>query len=263
MKKVIWMLWNQGWDNAPDISHKCVNSWKYHNPDWDIILLDSNNLLDYIPLDSELPNLKTNNISLGDIVRLSLMKHHGGIWADSTVFCNKPLCDWLPEGTFLFSTPMVGRRVASWFMKSEENSYIMDKWHSVMIDYWKWRISKTDQYEQRYGWIFSLFDHCYDTDSRFAEIWDSTKKLSCRHDTGGRGIGPHFFCPYEKYFYEELTDNIKSVIDLKIHPVYKLSYKTNTQWRNGECRGIHPSDEKININYLRGGSLDYLLNTVV
>jgi hypothetical protein len=263
MNKTIWMMWNQGWDKAPDISLKCVESWKYYNPDWKVVLLDSNNINDYIPLDKELPGLNTNNISLGDIVRLSLMKHRGGVWADATVFCNKPLENWAPEGTFLFSTPMKGRRVASWFMKAEKDSYIMDKWYSSMVEWWRWRIAQTDQYEQRYGWIFDLFDQCYINDLKFAEIWDAVLPISCRHDTGGRGIGPHFFCPYDEHFYEELTEEVKSVIDLKIHPVYKLSYKTNTNWRNEKCRGIHPSDEKITINYLEGGSLDYLLHTVL
>lgn len=262
MNKTIWMMWNQGWDKAPDISHKCVESWKYHNPNWNIVLLDSNNINVYIPLDEVLPNLKTNNISLGDIVRLFLMKHHGGVWADATVFCNKPIEDWCPDGTFLFSTPMKGRRVASWFMKSDGNSYIIDTWYDSIVAWWKWRIAETDQYEQRYGWIFQLFDLCYNKDTRFADEWNKVLPISCRHDTGGRGIGPHFFCPYDTYFYEELTDDVKSVIDLKIHPVYKLSYKTNTNWRSTSARGIHPSDDQIKVNFLKDGSLEYLLKTI-
>ena len=48
--KNIYILWFQGFDNAPDVVKQCVNSWKYHNPDWNVILLDDTNLNTYINL---------------------------------------------------------------------------------------------------------------------------------------------------------------------------------------------------------------------
>ena len=50
MIKIIYLLWFQGFDNAPEIVNKCVYSWKYYNPDWNIILLDHKNLINYINL---------------------------------------------------------------------------------------------------------------------------------------------------------------------------------------------------------------------
>jgi mannosyltransferase OCH1-like enzyme len=51
MIKTIFILWFQGFDNAPIIVKKCVDSWKHYNPDWNIILLDHTNLCKYIDLD--------------------------------------------------------------------------------------------------------------------------------------------------------------------------------------------------------------------
>lgn len=261
MNKTIWILWLQGWDNAPNIAQKCVESWKFYNPNWDIKLLDSNTVKDYLPFDDILPGLDTNNISYSDIIRLCLLKYYGGVWADSTVFCNKPLDDWIPKGTFLFDNPSKNRMIANWFIKSEESSNLMEIWYTEMIKYWKYRIKSTDQFYQDYGWPHRIFSDCYSQNFIFREEWDSCVKMTCNAE-GMRGLGPHYFVPYEKYFYEELTENVKSIIDLKIHPIYKLSYKINTDWKNKNANGIHPLNEKIEVDFLEGGSLDYLLKTI-
>ena len=70
--KTIWLTWFQGWDNAPEIAERCLDSWRYYNPDWTIVLLDDTNYKDYCKIDEVLPGLQTNNISLGDILRLFL-----------------------------------------------------------------------------------------------------------------------------------------------------------------------------------------------
>ena len=45
MKKIIWRLWNQGWENAPSICKKCSDSWAYYNPDWEIRELSKEDLI--------------------------------------------------------------------------------------------------------------------------------------------------------------------------------------------------------------------------
>ena len=261
MNKTIWTLWMQGWNNAPDVCEKCSDSWKYHNPDWNLIQIDRENINDYVDILSVLPGLKPNNICYSDIIRLFLLKNYGGVWADATVFCNKSLDKWLPPETYLFEYPYHHRMIASWFISSDKNSYIIDVWYEAMLEYWRYRISNTDQFWQDGCWVHRLFGECYNRDVKFKEIWDSTKRMGCSSE-GVRGEGPHYFVPYEKHFYEDLTEETKNVIDSRIHPVYKLSYKTNTNWKNPNVRGIHPLDEKININYLKGGTLDYLFETI-
>jgi len=261
MNKTIWMLWLQGWDRAPTISDKCVESWKYHNPDWDIILLDENNYSNYIDLDKTLPGLNTNNISLSNIIRVSLIKEYGGVWADSTLFCNKSLDKWLPEDSFLFSNPSPTRMICSWFIFGERSSKIITDWYNSTVEYWKWRIENTDQYEQVYGWSHELFKKCYLKSDSFRKIWDSKDHIQAS-TSGNRGLGPHYFVPYEKYFFAPKNDEDVKRINSKVDPVYKLSYKVKTDWRNTNNRGIHPGNEKIKTPYISGGILDYLLETI-
>ena len=64
MNKTIWMCWFQGWNKAPEIAEKCLESWKHYNSDWDIVLLDESNYKDYISIDKELPGLKLSLIHI-------------------------------------------------------------------------------------------------------------------------------------------------------------------------------------------------------
>ena len=97
MIKTIYILWFQGFDNAPEIVKKCVQSWKYYNPDWTIILLDNTNLNNYITLENyiiDIHNKNINHTALSDIIRVIFLKLYGGLWVDSTTFCNRPLNEW-------------------------------------------------------------------------------------------------------------------------------------------------------------------------
>ena len=40
MDKNIFLLWLQGWDKAPWLQKKVLNSWAINNPDWNIELID-------------------------------------------------------------------------------------------------------------------------------------------------------------------------------------------------------------------------------
>ena len=35
----IWMFWDSGLENAPDVVSLCLRSWKQLNPDWTVTLL--------------------------------------------------------------------------------------------------------------------------------------------------------------------------------------------------------------------------------
>ena len=262
MNKTLWMCWFQGWDKAPEIAEHCLASWKKHNPDWNIVLLDESNYKEYIQIDKVLPGLETNFISLGDILRLFLLKEHGGVWADATLFCNKPLDSWIHEYDDSFVFTRKDKMIASWFVAAQKNSYVVETWYHYMVRFWQYRMKETDTFEQQYGWIHALFRQCYANDKQFKTIIDSWDKIDCFSDGQSRGKGPHLFAPYRKYFYKPISDEIRNRIDSKVDPVYKLSYKANTDWRSTSKRGIHPDTQKIMLDYPADSELHYLLSTL-
>lgn len=79
MNKTIYILWFQGFENAPDVVKYCVSSWKYYNPDWNIILIDYINLRNYVTLEDHI-DISENQIEkchLSDIIRCIIFQN---IW---------------------------------------------------------------------------------------------------------------------------------------------------------------------------------------
>ena len=259
--KTIWIAWFQGWDMAPELCGYCLDSWKYHNPDWDIVILDKDNYRDYCNIGQVLPDLNTNNLDLGDILRLFLMKDRGGVWVDATCFCNKPLDSWVHDYPESFVFTRTDKLLASWFIAGVPDSYLIETWYEHMLKYWNYRISSTDQYQQIY-WIHPLFRQIYSQDQRFKSIIDSMDKLDCTSNRVDRGKGAHLFAPYTKSYYTPVSDEIRNRIDSKVDPVYKLSYKVNVEWREKGAKGAITHNNKIMMDYPSDSELYYLLSTI-
>ncbi len=116
--RIVWMYWDQGVADAPYIVRHCIESWQRHNPDWDVRVLDATTVQDYVDL-SDVPTRLPFRFK-SDLLRVRLMARYGGVWADATVFCHRPLKEWVDlatvSGFFLMRNPGPGRSIASWFM---------------------------------------------------------------------------------------------------------------------------------------------------
>jgi mannosyltransferase OCH1-like enzyme len=40
LPRVIWMLWLQGWHQAPELVRACAETWRRRNPGWTVRRLD-------------------------------------------------------------------------------------------------------------------------------------------------------------------------------------------------------------------------------
>jgi len=99
LQKNIFLLWLQGWENAKWLNKQVAESWEINNPEWKIHYIDLANLKDYVN-DIDYIYDEQKKISpqaKSDIIRLSLLKNHGGIWADATMLCMQPLDHWVYE----------------------------------------------------------------------------------------------------------------------------------------------------------------------
>lgn len=237
MIKTIYILWYQGFNNTPDLVNKCVNSWKYYNPDWTIILLDESNYTKYANINKYF-DITKKNISLthlSDIIRLLILKKYGGVWADATTFCNKSLDEWLPnyisEGFFAFDKPWPKLILNTWWLYGEKNSYIIKKWCELTIKYYNSHNEAHTYFIHNY-----LFQDLYRENKKFKEIWDKVPKIS--------GIGARYV--YEKGFFNKIDDEIKKSITSKITPVYKLTYKCD----NCDIKHVDIYDKTLILHYL-------------
>ena len=218
MNKTIWMLWLQGWDNAPELVTNCLDSWKYYNPEWKIVLLDENTYKNYIdPLGIDTSKIGKDEHS--DFVRTFLLEKYGGVWADATLFCNSPLDTWLFKNDFLFSDPLPGTMISNWFI-SKYDGIIVDVWAKYCRDFLNKVIKPGHQYANR--WHHTLFKVMYNNEPEVKKHWDSYYKLSSNIQYSQ---GPHAFVPYEEHFNKPPTKKAKEQIINYEQPMYKLTHR--------------------------------------
>ena len=133
------MFWRQGWDAAPELVRRCLRSWEYHNPGWTIRALDAEALPAYVDLSdfSAAPEKDFTVQTLSDLLRLGLMSTHGGVWADATCFCRRPLDEWLfgHLDSGFFSFERAGRPI-NWFMVAVPGNRAVDIWLREARAYW-------------------------------------------------------------------------------------------------------------------------------
>lgn len=128
--QIIWIYWDRGLVSAPPLVKTCVESWRVQNPDWDVRLLDAENLRDTVDMsDVVSANPQLTIQAFADILRWRLIARYGGVWADATLYCNKPLSDWLPDmkkrsDLFMFRNSETFL-IHSWFIAGSQKSLIV------------------------------------------------------------------------------------------------------------------------------------------
>lgn len=99
----IWQLWLQGEENMPAIVKKCHSTVKFFHKDR-VILLDKNNLSDYIQLPDYIEQKYKKGIishaNYSDMVRLMLLAKYGGCWVDSTIYLTNEIPDEILRANF-------------------------------------------------------------------------------------------------------------------------------------------------------------------
>jgi len=158
--KIIWIYWDQGWSNTPEIVQTCRASWEQLNPEYKVIPLDKDSLTQYVSLPSS--HTKNTNLSIAlksDIIRLNLLKKYGGIWVDATLICTKPLHSWLSEfyssGFFAFRNPGKDRLCSSWFIAAEPDNKLLTLLHSELTSF-VYSTNFTNQHNKK-GFLYRLF----------------------------------------------------------------------------------------------------------
>ncbi len=250
---LVWLYWAQGEAQAPFLVRRCIESWRRENPNWTLRLLDDT-VWDGLP---ELAWLcSRDDIALqhrSDLLRLHLLATRGGVWADATLFCNRPLDDWLPgyldDGFFAFSSIRRDRRINNWFLAGSPDSRLLIAWRDAVFAFWRqhrfppqgyWRrqlMRKLLSLRKRglvsndvwfsdfllrraracpYPVNMYLFDRLLDTDSELARSWEQRRHHSdrdCEYLQNPLGI------------HSPVTAESRAFLEQGAAPVYKLNWR--------------------------------------
>lgn len=142
------MFWWQGIDTMPPIVRKCYDLAVLHAPkNNQVILLTEANYKDYAHIPQYIvEKVKTGVITLthfSDILRVSLLYEHGGLWMDATLYS----ADYIPERIFTQSffsvrTPKEGDWVSrclwtGFFMGGVKGHPLFGFVRDLFFSYWK------------------------------------------------------------------------------------------------------------------------------
>jgi hypothetical protein len=197
LNKTIWIFWLQGWDQAPWLQQQVAESWEVNNPTWNVVRISLENLKEYTT-DIEYiynPSKAISPQAKSDIIRLSLLHNHGGVWADSTMLCMQPLDPWVhtavqPAGLWMYHghgaglDPSIGP--ASWFIVSVQGSHLIKRWKQKCDDYWN-----HFSHAHCYSWMDVLFSDLLGNEPEFKETWLKVPYLYCELDGQSHTLAHH------------------------------------------------------------------------
>ena len=223
LPKKIWILWYQGIDNAHLLTHQVLDTWKVHNPSWEVIILNEQNIrsyIDFIPF--KLPQVTYQLFS--DFVRVNILKKHGGVWADATMACLRPLDSWIydaiePVGFWMYHGRDNGRGPASWFMISIPESYIISTWADTVNEF----LIENDSIE--FYWLDRLFSILALNNPDFLNDWKKVPYLWCEDS-----YNAHFLCGKCDHYNPDIVTNILAAphtFAVKLNNHFKFHEKTN------------------------------------
>lgn len=211
--RTIHLYWDGGLENAPEIVRHCVGSWSKHNPGWEVRLLDRDGAAAVVSRDLLPKNIFEAHYA--DILRCELLRRHGGIWADATCLCVRPLETWLPlamlqSDIFLFHRPGPDRLVSNWFIAAYAESGSIRTVSEGVRSLWFGR----RRGPRVYFWFHYLFEHLALLNSGVRRSWRETAHLSA--------APPHLL---QIILMEERRPTPAEREALRIAPVQKLSFK--------------------------------------
>ncbi|WIX32887.1 capsular polysaccharide synthesis protein [Salinicola sp. JS01] len=141
--KIIWMYWHAPLEQAPEVVQLSVRSWQVMNPDYEVRLLSDDTLEAHLGFDFmaafELCRVRLKVATKADVLRLYLLSRFGGVWADATLFCLKPLETWMPLliGEFGFYTfrreAVVTRPIEVWFIAAQRGDPIIQHVFDLLV----------------------------------------------------------------------------------------------------------------------------------
>ena len=213
--KKIWTFWD---GKLTETIKLCINSWREYNSGYEIIILNKENIYQYLPDFNY--NLKhTDDIRhFSDIVRIHVIEKYGGIWSDASIICYGSY-DWILDIQQEKQIEFVGY----WINNDIPDSPVIENWffaavpNSTIITDWKNELMKSQNYDNRNDYINYLLDNCNaEKVNGPSYLWMHVAMQKCLQENKGKykyELFPATDAPF-KYLKDNDWDNHKSINDL-------------------------------------------------
>lgn len=231
---IIFTSWLQGYDVAPPIVQKCLDSIKQFSGSNTVINITKKNLKEYVDIPSIIINKwklgQISNAHFSDLLRVALLDKYGGIWIDATVMLFAPIPEYITESSlFFYQSSFLESEdpgISNWLIGSKyAGNLFVHALHVTLINYWQQNSIVEDYY------LFHDFAILLAQQDMLRDEWNRIPYFN--------NVNPHTL---QRELYEKFDYNRLSMI-IEMSPVQKLTYKFN---------------QRENINY--NTFLNYLLN---
>lgn len=217
-QKIIWVYWAQGINEAPILVKKCVDILRTKIQNYDVIVIDNNNIKEYVDIPAyiyaKVKNKKITLTHFSDILRVNLISKYGGIWIDSTVFISDEFNNLIQSEKNIITIPQKDihysiscGKWSAWLIGTKNRTEYFEKMKMFFDIYWKkYNILPC------YFLIDYLLEYMYRNDKTFRKDIDDVLKVD--------------FSVYEmiEKLNEKCTEEEFGLF-LQEHYVNKLSYK--------------------------------------
>lgn len=143
----IWICWFQGLENAPVIVKTCVNSIKRYSGGHNVVILTEDNYKDYVDIPEIIEQRRKLGIisrtAFSDILRMSLLAKHGGMWLDSTFFATGDISNYfdlpvwsIKRPDYLHCSVACGQFAGYSIYCDYEHRYVFKTIRDFLCHYW-------------------------------------------------------------------------------------------------------------------------------
>ena len=157
--EILWQFWdNPVGKTTPEIVKSCLESVEKFKGNFEHKILNNSTFENYTDLpDYVLDKFKKGQIGyahFSDLLRLNLLKNHGGIWLDATGY----MTDFVPryildEDFFVFLTGNLTHFPYSFmqncFIRSKKGSALCEAWYQMCIEFWKNETQVLDYFQHQ------------------------------------------------------------------------------------------------------------------
>jgi hypothetical protein len=140
----VWVFWDSGLENAPEIIQRCFESVEKFSGR-EVILLTTENVRDFVRFPDYITwRAGKKEIPLAhysDLLRFSLLAHYGGTWMDATVYLTGKIPGPILEGDLFLFRNQLGLLdnpvlYPVWLMHSSPGHEIMREIRNIEFAYW-------------------------------------------------------------------------------------------------------------------------------
>jgi hypothetical protein len=136
----IWQFWASGADNVPPVVARAMESVQRHADGRPVVVLDASSYRDYVTLPPHLDRLgeQVGWTHFSDVLRVYLLREHGGTWMDATLRLSAPMPADLVNGPlFAFGRPEDPFVLSSWLLHAAPGHPLVRALAAMLDAYWR------------------------------------------------------------------------------------------------------------------------------